>query len=49
MGKWGRIHSVRDDVLKALENARNSKMIGKSLEAKIALYCEGELLNSFAG
>ena len=28
---------VRDDVLKALEEARNGKVIGKSLEAKVTV------------
>ena len=28
---------VRDDVLKALEEARNAKVIGKSLEAKVTV------------
>jgi len=34
--------NVRDDVLKALENARNEKIIGKSLEAKVTLYLKEE-------
>ena len=38
MEKWNRIHMLRDDVLKALESARNAKIIGKSLEAKVVLY-----------
>ena len=29
---------LRDDVLKALEEARNQKVIGKSLTAKVTLY-----------
>lgn len=43
MEKWERIHSVRDDVQKALELARNEKIIGKSLEAKVILGAGGEL------
>ena len=43
MQKWDRIHAVRDDVLKALELARNAKMIGKSLEAQVTLHCNDEL------
>lgn len=43
MNKWERIHQVRDDVLKALEGARNAKIIGKSLEAQVTLYCNEEL------
>ncbi|GGE41496.1 isoleucine--tRNA ligase 1 [Pullulanibacillus camelliae] len=36
--KWDQLMAVRDDVLKALETARNEKIIGKSLEAAIVLY-----------
>ncbi len=42
--RWAHIHAIRDDVQKALENARNAKVIGSSLEAKVALYCSAELL-----
>ena len=37
IAKWDRIHSVRYDVQKALELARNEKIIGKPLEAKVSL------------
>ncbi len=43
MAKWDKIHAVRNDVNKALEEARNAKIIGKSLEAKVTLCAEGEL------
>lgn len=43
MQKWEKIHSVRVDVQKALELARNEKKIGKSLEAKVTLGAGGEL------
>lgn len=36
--KWDKLIDVRDDVLKALEKARNAKTIGKSLEAAVLLY-----------
>ncbi|MDQ0155939.1 isoleucine--tRNA ligase [Robertmurraya andreesenii] len=36
--KWTKIMELRDDILKALEEARNAKVIGKSLQAKISLY-----------
>ncbi|GGH74609.1 isoleucyl-tRNA synthetase [Pullulanibacillus pueri] len=36
--KWDQLMAVRDDVLKALEVARNEKIIGKSLEAALVLY-----------
>lgn len=35
--KWNYFMDVRDDVLKALEVARNEKTIGKSLEAKVTV------------
>ncbi|MCP3026193.1 isoleucine--tRNA ligase [Halobacillus sp. A5] len=35
--KWDHFMEVRDDVLKALEEARNEKVIGKSLDAKITI------------
>ncbi|HET7628771.1 MAG TPA: isoleucine--tRNA ligase [Bacillales bacterium] len=37
-GKWDRFTEVRDEVLKALEEARNEKRIGKSLEAAVTVY-----------
>lgn len=36
--KWDSIITIRDEVLKALEEARNEKLIGKSLTAKVILY-----------
>ncbi|MFJ7728954.1 isoleucine--tRNA ligase [Neobacillus sp. NPDC097160] len=36
--KWSSFLKLRDDVLKALEEARNQKVIGKSLTAKVSLY-----------
>src|SRR5690606_31229283 len=35
--KWERIYAIRDEVLKALEDARHEKRIGSSLEAKVIL------------
>lgn len=43
IAKWERIHSVRYDVQKALELARNEKIIGKPLEAMVELFAQGEL------
>lgn len=43
IAKWDRIHEIRTDVQKALELARNEKVIGKPLEAKVILYADGEL------
>lgn len=34
---WNRLFEIRSNVFKALENARNEKLIGKSLEAKVEL------------
>jgi isoleucyl-tRNA synthetase len=49
--KWNAFLEIRDDVLKALEEARNQKVIGKSLTAKVTLYVNDEtqsLLNSIS-
>ncbi|ANB58684.1 isoleucine--tRNA ligase [Anoxybacillus sp. B7M1] len=49
--KWDAFMSVRDDVLKALEIARNEKVIGKSLTASLMVYPTPEtkqLLDSIA-
>lgn len=35
--KWDQFMEIRDDVLKALEEARDQKVIGKSLESKITI------------
>ena len=35
---WQSFMDFRDKVLKALENARNEKLIGKSMEAKVTIY-----------
>ncbi|WEG11647.1 isoleucine--tRNA ligase [Pullulanibacillus sp. KACC 23026] len=43
LNKWETLIEVRDDVLKALEVARNQKVIGKSLEAAVAIYPKPEL------
>ncbi|WAA10650.1 isoleucine--tRNA ligase [Fervidibacillus albus] len=41
--KWNEFLKLRDDVLKALEEARNEKVIGKSLMAKVSLYVTDEV------
>ena len=43
VAQWDRIHEIRDDVKKALELARTEKVIGAPLDAKVVLYCSGEL------
>jgi len=35
--EWATLRAVREEVLKALEEARNSKMIGGGLEAKVTV------------
>ncbi len=40
--EFGRLHELRDDVLKALEEARQNKTIGKSLEAHVYLHVSDE-------
>lgn len=40
---WDRIHDIRDAVKKALELARNEKLIRASLDAKVQLFCDGEM------
>ncbi len=37
LADWAQLLSVRDDVLKSLEEARKEKRIGKALEAKVRL------------
>ncbi|WP_026692103.1 isoleucine--tRNA ligase [Peribacillus kribbensis] len=47
--KWNGFLKLRNDVLKALEVARNDKVIGKSLNAKVSIYVDAdgkELLQS---
>ncbi|GLF90454.1 isoleucine--tRNA ligase [Bacillus safensis] len=46
--KFDRFMEVRDDVLKALEIARNEKVIGRSLEASLTLYATEEVKNLLA-
>ena len=38
---WPRLMAVRDEVLKALEAARNEKLIGSPLDAKVVLAADG--------
>ncbi|MEJ7849077.1 MAG: isoleucine--tRNA ligase [Pyrinomonadaceae bacterium] len=42
LNNWERIFSIRDEVLKALEEARIAKQIGSSLEAKVILTADKE-------
>ena len=42
--EWERLFAIRDDVLRALEEARVAKQIGSSLEAKVTLKASGSVL-----
>jgi isoleucyl-tRNA synthetase len=44
LGAWERLMEVREQVLKSLETARNEKMIGAPLEARVALEAGEALL-----
>lgn len=46
--RFGTLMLIRDDVLKALEEARNAKVIGKSLEAKVTVALPEQLKDVFA-
>lgn len=41
--KWELIYALRDDAKKALELKRNEKLIGKSLEADVCIYADGDV------
>ncbi|MFC0188970.1 isoleucine--tRNA ligase [Fictibacillus aquaticus] len=43
LGEWDRFMEIRDEVLKALEEARSEKVIGKSLTASLTIYSDGEV------
>jgi isoleucyl-tRNA synthetase len=46
---WTVLHAVRDEVLKALEEARNSKLIGSSLEAQVKVTAPDPTYSILAG
>lgn len=47
--KWMKLIDVRDEVNKALEDARNRKVIGNSLSAQVHLYPDEETARLLAG
>ena len=47
--KWDLIAALREDVKKAIEIKRADKVIGKSLEADVILYADGEMKESISG
>lgn len=44
LARWNELFDLRDDVMKALELARADKKIGKSLDAKVAIYVSDSAL-----
>ncbi len=47
--KWDRIYAIREAVNKKLEEKRNEKVIGKSLEAKVVITCKtAEMAEDYA-
>jgi isoleucyl-tRNA synthetase len=44
LAEWERLYAIRDDVLRALEDARVAKQIGSSLQAKVTLEASGDAL-----
>jgi len=52
LAEWERLFAIRDDVLRALEEARVAKQIGSSLQARVTLQASGgalELLQRHQG
>ncbi|WP_129044831.1 isoleucine--tRNA ligase [Companilactobacillus metriopterae] len=47
--QWSKFMDFRNDVQKSLEIARENKLIGKSLEAKVTIYPSSELLELLNG
>ena len=45
--RWNKLFDLRDDIMKALEEARAGKLIGKSLDAKVTIYTkDAEILKT---
>jgi isoleucyl-tRNA synthetase len=47
--KWNEILAVRDEIAKALESARQAKMIGQSLEAFVEIYPDQKVYDILSG
>lgn len=47
--KFERLFELRDTVMKALELARNDKKIGKSLDAKLTIFADGDTAEYLSG
>ncbi len=48
IAKWELIYSTREAVNKVLEEKRNEKVIGKSLEANIVIHCGKDMLEKYS-
>ena len=48
IAKWELIYSTREAVNKVLEEKRNEKVIGKSLEANIVIHCSKDMLEKYS-
>lgn len=46
---WNNFMDIRSEILKALEHARNEKVIGKSLEAALTIYADDQKYELLAG
>lgn len=46
--KWEKLLAMRSEITKALENARQTKSIGHSLDANVRLYAEGDEYRALA-
>ena len=49
LAQWAEFFKVRNTALKALEEARNEKLIGKNFEAKVTLYPSNEVRTLLEG
>jgi isoleucyl-tRNA synthetase len=49
LANWERIFAMRDEVMKKLEEARNEKLIGSGLEAKVVLTIDSETFSFLSG
>jgi len=49
ISRWNRLLKVKELVNKALESARESRLIGHSLEAKVVLFSEGDTFEFLKG
>jgi isoleucyl-tRNA synthetase len=49
ISKWERLFSIRDEVLKTLEDSRNQKVIGSSLESKVTVAADAETFEFLNG